>query len=50
VAKVVLFSTPTCSWCPRAKKYFRENRVAFREIYTDFSNYYATVHNSSTGR
>ena len=32
MAKVVLFSTPTCSWCRRAKKYFRENRVAFREI------------------
>ncbi len=32
MAKVVLFSTTTCSWCRRAKKYFRENKVPFREI------------------
>ncbi len=32
MAKVVLFSTPTCSWCRRAKKYFRENHVSFKEI------------------
>jgi glutaredoxin 3 len=30
--KVVLFSTSTCSWCRRAKRYFRENRVPFKEI------------------
>ncbi len=30
--KVVLFSTKTCSWCRRAKKYFRENKVPFKEI------------------
>ena len=27
-----MFSTPTCSWCRRAKKYFRENRVSFQEV------------------
>ncbi len=32
MAKVVLFSTTTCSWCRRAKRYFRENKVPFREI------------------
>ena len=32
MAKVVLFSTPTCSWCRRAKKYLREKRVAFKEV------------------
>ncbi len=32
MAKVALFSTPTCSWCRRAKKYFKENRVPFKEI------------------
>jgi glutaredoxin 3 len=31
-AKVVLFSTTTCSWCRRAKKYFKESRVPFREV------------------
>jgi len=41
--KVILFSTSTCSWCRRAKKYFKENRVSFKEINTDFSNYYAAV-------
>lgn len=32
MAKVVLFSTKTCSWCRRAKKYFRENKVPFKEV------------------
>lgn len=32
MAKVVLFSTSTCSWCRRAKKYLREKRVAFKEV------------------
>jgi glutaredoxin 3 len=30
--RVVLFSTPTCSWCRRAKRYFRERRVPFKEV------------------
>jgi len=30
--KVVLFTTPTCSWCRKVKSYFREHQVAFREI------------------
>ncbi len=32
MAKVVLFSTTTCSWCRRAKKYFRESRIPFKEV------------------
>ena len=32
MAKVVLFSTTNCSWCRRAKKYFKESRIPFREI------------------
>lgn len=32
MAKVVLFSTTSCSWCRRAKKYFKENRVSFKEV------------------
>jgi glutaredoxin 3 len=32
MAKVILFSTSTCSWCRRAKRYFRENRVPFKEV------------------
>jgi glutaredoxin-like YruB-family protein len=30
--RVILFSTPTCSWCRRTKDYFRKNRIRFREI------------------
>ena len=32
MAKVLLFSTSTCSWCRRAKRYFKEQGVAFKEI------------------
>lgn len=32
MARVVLFSTSTCSWCRRAKRYLRENGVAFKEV------------------
>lgn len=30
--RVLLFTTPTCSWCRRAKRYFREKGVKFKEI------------------
>lgn len=30
--RVVLFSTPTCSWCRRAKQYFRQQGVRFKEV------------------
>ena len=32
MSKVVVFSTSSCSWCRRAKRYFRENRVPFKEV------------------
>ena len=32
MAKVILFSTSTCSWCRRAKKYLKENKIPFKEI------------------
>jgi glutaredoxin 3 len=32
VSKVLLFSTSTCSWCRRAKRYFKERRVPFTEV------------------
>jgi glutaredoxin 3 len=32
MSKVVLFSTSSCSWCRRAKRYFREQRVPFKEV------------------
>lgn len=30
--RVLVFTTPTCPWCTRAKAYLRERRVAFREV------------------
>jgi glutaredoxin-like YruB-family protein len=30
--KVLVFSTPTCSFCNMAKKYFREKAVKFTDI------------------
>lgn len=32
MSQVVLFSTSTCSWCRRAKRYLQEKRVRFKEI------------------
>ncbi len=30
--KVVMFTTPTCSFCNAAKRYFREKQVRFTEV------------------
>ncbi len=30
--KVIIFSTPTCSFCRLAKQYFNEKRVRYTEI------------------
>lgn len=30
--RVLVFTTPTCSWCNRAKAFLRERRVPFKEI------------------
>ena len=32
MSKLLLFSTPMCSWCRRAKRYFKERGVPFKEI------------------
>jgi glutaredoxin 3 len=32
MTRPVIFSTSTCSWCRRAKKYFRGRGVSFKEI------------------
>ncbi len=32
MSKVLLFSTSTCSWCRKAKRYFKERRVPFKEV------------------
>jgi glutaredoxin-like YruB-family protein len=30
--KVVVFTTPSCSWCARTKQYLRAHGIAFKEI------------------
>lgn len=30
--RVIVFSTPTCSFCNMAKKYFRERGVKFKDV------------------
>lgn len=30
--KVLIFTTPTCSFCNHAKRYFREKKIRFTEI------------------
>ena len=30
--KVIVFSTPTCSYCNMAKRYFREKKIRFRDV------------------
>lgn len=30
--KVIMFTTPTCSFCNAAKRYFREKNIRFTEI------------------
>jgi glutaredoxin 3 len=30
--KVIIFTTPTCSFCNAAKRYFRERGIQFRDV------------------
>ena len=30
--KVIIFTTPTCSWCKRAMKYFRAHNIKFKQV------------------
>jgi len=30
--KVIMFSTPTCSFCHAAKRYFREKNIKFTDV------------------
>lgn len=32
MAKVKVYSTPTCPWCRRAKEFLAENKVEFKDI------------------
>ena len=30
--RVIVFSTPTCSYCNMAKQYFRQHRIRFKDV------------------
>ncbi len=30
--RVIIFTTPTCTYCNAAKRYLRQNRIKFREV------------------
>lgn len=30
--RVLVFTTPSCPWCTRAKQYLRQQNVTFREV------------------
>lgn len=30
--RVIMFSTPTCTYCRKAKQYFREKQIPFRDV------------------
>jgi glutaredoxin-like YruB-family protein len=30
--RVIVFSTPTCSYCNAVKKYFRQQKIKFRDV------------------
>jgi len=31
-SKVIVFSTPTCSFCKKAKQYLRQNNIHFKDV------------------
>lgn len=31
-AKVIVFSTPTCTFCTQAKRYFKEKNIIFTDV------------------
>ena len=39
--KVIVFSTPTCSFCNTAKRYFKQKKIRFKDI--DVSRDYAAA-------
>ena len=30
--RVIVFSTPTCSWCRKLKSYLKDNRIRFKDV------------------
>ncbi|PIS29718.1 MAG: NrdH-redoxin [Candidatus Marinimicrobia bacterium CG08_land_8_20_14_0_20_45_22] len=30
--KIIVFTSPTCSWCNAVKRYLRENHMSFRDV------------------
>ena len=36
--KVIIYSTPTCGFCMRAKDFFRKNKVKYKEFNVAINN------------
>jgi len=32
MAKVTVYSTPTCHWCKKVKEFFDENKVKYQDV------------------
>ncbi|MDD2807544.1 MAG: Uxx-star family glutaredoxin-like (seleno)protein [Patescibacteria group bacterium] len=32
MSKIIIYTTPTCAYCAKAKEFFKENKVAYSEI------------------
>ncbi|MFH1316049.1 MAG: glutaredoxin domain-containing protein [Candidatus Woesearchaeota archaeon] len=32
MAKIIVYSTPTCPWCHKVKDFFKENKVEFNDL------------------
>ena len=32
MAKVLIYTSPTCAWCKKTKEFFKENKIKFKEI------------------
>jgi glutaredoxin 3 len=30
--RIIVFSTPSCGWCAKVKRYLRENKFRFRDV------------------
>jgi len=30
---IIVFSTPTCSWCTKLKRYLKEKQIRFKDVY-----------------
>ena len=48
MAKVTIYTTPTCAYCKMAKEFFKQNNIAYEEknVFTDLKAREDMVHKS----